>query len=67
MTNTKKIGKTKAATMTESEIKAAVFRGASPSELRGLSDAFSFEGIQAIASNPNAGSWRWVACGYLAG
>lgn len=38
MTNTKKIGSKKAATMTESQIKAAVFRGAGSNELRGLSD-----------------------------
>ena len=67
MTNTKKrIGAKRAALMTANEITAAIFRGASPSELRGLSDAFSLEGIQAIASNEHAGDWRWSACRMLA-
>lgn len=43
------IGAKRAAEMTGIEIFSAVFKGASPSEYRGLSDAFSLEGIQTIA------------------
>jgi hypothetical protein len=56
-----------AATLTESQITRRVFRGASPSEPRGLSDAFSEAQIRAIASNPHAGQWRDRAVDYLAG
>jgi hypothetical protein len=59
---TRKIGAAKAATMTEDQITLAVFKGAHPSELRGLSDAFSDDGIRALASNKLAGEWRWRAC-----
>lgn len=61
----KKIGPDRAAKMTEKEIARAVFAGASTREPRGLSDAFTLPGIQAVASNEDAGHWRWVALGTL--
>lgn len=52
---------------TEMSITSRVFAGASPSELRGLSDVFTTEEIEAIADNPAAGQWRDRAIDYLDG
>lgn len=52
---------------TEMVITSRVFAGASPSEPRGLSDAFTTEEIEAIADNPAAGQWRDRAIDILDG
>lgn len=51
---------------TEAAISRAVFPPEIPtSMLRGLSDVYTREEIERIASTPEAGLWRWSALGCM--
>lgn len=54
-----------AATMSADEIERRVMEGAADTEFCSLASAFSPREIEAIASNENAGAWRWEAQAYL--
>lgn len=64
-TPARRIGPTRASTMTERSITDAVFYNAHPGDHRGLTDAFTESGIQAVASNEDAGKWSDRAIDYL--
>lgn len=52
-----KIGPTQALDMTTREMERAIFRGASPSDHRGFSDAFTDEAIIALAEHEARYDW----------